>query len=180
MLLRPFLVLGFSLLTFTYAGSDFSLQFRLANLGDSEQITKLVEEGWMQPAQNGVKAWDHSHNNVIAAIKAYLTMSNHYIFIAEHEGDLVGLIAIAGHHPFLFPNLTYKVASILVDKRYRRQGVGRSLMEHIEIFVKENGGDMIDLTASPMRAKHGTHSFFESQGYGNSGAIETTYFRKRV
>ena len=62
------------------------------------------------------------------------------------------------------------IAGLVVDRDYRRQGVARLLMEHVEDWASRRGCFIIRLNSSSTRT--GAHQFYEQLGYEN---IKTQY-----
>jgi N-acetylglutamate synthase-like GNAT family acetyltransferase len=89
------------------------------------------------------------------------------LFIAEIQGEVVGL---AGLH--VSPSLEYdedvaKVSALVVDDAHRRTGVGRSLLTAVEAEARERGCTLIFLTTAERR--HDAHEFYRRLGWEETG-----------
>jgi GNAT superfamily N-acetyltransferase len=62
------------------------------------------------------------------------------------------------------------IAGLVVDKNYRRQGIARLLMSHVEEWARQRECFIVRLTSSSTRT--GAHRFYEQLGYEN---IKTQY-----
>jgi GNAT superfamily N-acetyltransferase len=76
-------------------------------------------------------------------------------------GSLMGIICyelLGPCRPFMV------VENVIVGGRFRRQGIGKALMEAIEAVAREKGCYLIQLVSSGHRKE--AHQFYESMGYG--------------
>jgi GNAT superfamily N-acetyltransferase len=85
------------------------------------------------------------------------------IFLAVADGDVRGLVAlhICGMLQYAAPIM--RVTALVVDRRARRRGVGKRLMEHAESLAAAAGCDPVELTWAVGRAE--AHAFYRSIGY---------------
>lgn len=72
-------------------------------------------------------------------------------------------------------NKNWIIGRFAVVKEYRNKGIGRFLMEKIELKIKENGGVCAELSAQ-LQAK----GFYESLGYTASGDIYYDQHAKHI
>lgn len=65
------------------------------------------------------------------------------VFVAEHNGSVVGFVAVVAHEPFTSlddPPGTYAlITDLAVLSSNRNQGIGRRLVEQAEIFARTAG-----------------------------------------
>ena len=105
-----------------------------------------------------------------------LADADYWAFVAMQDGHAIGFAEIAIRKyangcesqpvPFL--------EGIWVDPRYRRSGVGRRLIAHVESFVKARGFREIGSDALlDNRASHAAHA-----GWGFAETERVVYFRK--
>ena len=91
------------------------------------------------------------------------TASGHHLLVAEDEGNVVGTAVL-----LIAPNLSHGglywalVENMVVDHRYRRQGVGRLLMDYVLVRAKE--ASCYKLTLSSNKKRRGAHSFYRAMG----------------
>jgi GNAT superfamily N-acetyltransferase len=97
------------------------------------------------------------------------------VIVAEHDGALLGFIAVHALPRFEHDDWIVRVLALVVDAGARERGVGRSLMAEAERVGREIGAAFIELTAGHHRpeARH----LYESLGYD---ASVTAYLRKKL
>lgn len=89
---------------------------------------------------------------------------NHYIIIAEKDGEIVSSCVIV-----IMPNLTHNqrpyalIENVITDKNYRKKGLATACLNYAkEIAMKENCYKLMLLTGSK---EESTISFYEKAGY---------------
>ncbi|MEK7394539.1 MAG: GNAT family N-acetyltransferase [Fibrobacterota bacterium] len=107
--------------------------------------------------------------------KAIETNDDLRYFVAVDGQKLVSTCNIA-----IVPNLTRNGASwavienVVTDEAYRRQGVGKRLMERAIEFAKSRGCYKVCLLSNSTRA--GAHKFYEELGF--SGTAKVGFYLK--
>jgi RimJ/RimL family protein N-acetyltransferase len=95
------------------------------------------------------------------------------VFVAELDGELVGRLSLArDQHP-----ASGHVADLglMVGGRYRRQGVGRALMEAAAEWARESGVSKLELHVFPWNEP--AIALYESLGYVKEGYRKNHYVR---
>jgi ribosomal protein S18 acetylase RimI-like enzyme len=97
------------------------------------------------------------------------------VLIAEHEGAVLGFIAVHAMPRFEHDDWILRILALVVDPGARERGVGRTLMAEAERIGRELGAAFVELTAGHHRpeARH----LYESLGYD---ATVTAYLRKKL
>ena len=95
-------------------------------------------------------------------------------FVAEADGKIVGLAAAVKVLAVGHPGGYVKMNGIGVLPEYRRQGIGKQLMEHVERFAVEQGAPYVGLASGISRAE--AHAFYEHIGYRKT----SYWFRKSL
>ena len=98
------------------------------------------------------------------------------LFVAcDASGRVLGSYALLVMH-----NLAHRgtpsaiVEDVVVDQRYRSQGIGRRMMEHARTLAREAGAYKLALSSNAKRVA--AHAFYESLGFARHGlsfVIET-------
>jgi ribosomal protein S18 acetylase RimI-like enzyme len=97
------------------------------------------------------------------------------VVVAEHEGALLGFIAVHAIPRFEHDDRILRIVALVVDAGARERGVGRALMAEAERIGTEVGAAFVELTAGHHRpeARH----LYESLGYDST---VTAYLRKKL
>jgi predicted N-acetyltransferase YhbS len=97
------------------------------------------------------------------------------LLVAEREGEVVGSLVL-----FIAPNLSHGglpwalVEDVIVDQKYRRQGVGRLLMDYAIAQAKKAGCYRIGLSSDKSRQE--AHQFYRALGFKTSAHGFRLYF----
>ena len=141
-----------------------TILLRLAAPTDAEAIATLfTDEGY--PA---------GPSDIVARLERFAGPKARVI-VAEHDGALLGFIAIHALPRFEHDDWIVRILALVVDAGARERGVGRTLMAEAERVGRELGASFIELTAGHHRpdARH----LYESLGYD---ATVTAYLRKKL
>ncbi len=102
------------------------------------------------------------------------------VYVACLEKKIVGLVAWSQSALFVSSKVRTHIEALVVDQHFRKQGIGKKLMELVEKKAFESGSTLVDLTSGQRRAKDGSHDFYNSLGYVNKGPMSKFYFRKEL
>ena len=103
-------------------------------------------------------------------IESMLNNENFYLFVAEHEGAIVGMLSLV-----LVDIPTGRKAwieDVVVDSRARGLHIGQALVEEAKVCAKEVGAKKIYLTSNPSRKA--AHALYRKCGFEE---YDTTVFR---
>ena len=90
------------------------------------------------------------------------------LLVAEDQGKVIGTMVL-----IIVPNLSHNalpwaaIENVVVDKEYRRKGIGRLLMDYATARAKEAGCYKIQLISDKRRTE--SHKFYRNLGYKASG-----------
>lgn len=104
------------------------------------------------------------------AFAELLTQPDAFLAVAEADGKVIGYVLGFDHLTFFANGRVAWVEEVMVSESFRRQGIGRILMEAFEAWAAEREAKMIAL------ATRRAADFYEALGYEESAA----YFRKRL
>ena len=141
-----------------------AILLRLAGAADAESIAAMfTDEGY--PAGT---------SDIVTRLERFAT-PHARVIVAEHDGALLGFIAIHALPRFEHDDWIVRILALVVDAGARERGVGRALMAEAESVGREIGAAFIELTAGHHRpeARH----LYESLGYDSS---VTAYLRKKL
>jgi len=141
-----------------------AILLRLADAADAESIATLfTDEGY--PA---------GPSDIVARLERFST-AHARVIVAEHEGALLGFIAIHALPRFEHDDWIVRILALVVDAGARERGVGRALMAEAERVAGEIGAAFIELTAGHHRPE--ARQLYESLGYDSA---VTAYLRKKL
>jgi len=141
-----------------------AILLRLADAADAESIATLfTDEGY--PA---------GPSDIVARLERFAT-PHARVIVAEHDGALLGFIAIHALPRFEHDDWIVRILALVVDAGARERGVGRALMAEAERVGSEIGANFIELTAGHHRPE--ARQLYESLGYDSS---VTAYLRKKL
>ena len=103
-------------------------------------------------------------------IESMLNNENFHLFVAEHEGAIVGMLSLVvvdiptGRKAW--------IEDVVVDSRARGLHIGQALVEEAKVCAKEVGAKKIYLTSNPSRKA--AHALYKKCGFEE---YDTTVFR---
>lgn len=140
------------------------LALRPATAADAPAIAALfTDEGY--PA---------GPSDIVARLVHFGTDESRAV-VAEHEGAILGFIAVHAMPRFEHDDRIVRILALVVDAGARERGVGRALMAEAERIGRDLGAAFVEVTAGHHRpeARH----LYESLGYD---ATVTAYLRKKL
>jgi len=97
------------------------------------------------------------------------------VLVAEHDGALLGFIALHAMPRFEHDDRILRVLALVVDAGARERGVGRALMAEAERIGADLDAAFIEITAGHHRPE--ARRLYESLGYDGNVAA---YLRKKL
>ena len=115
-----------------------------------------------------------SEEQVEANVRRLIGVSTSLILVAECGEEVVGFIHASNHEPVYAPPMK-NILGLAVDSNFRKQGLGRQLVEAVEEWARETG-------AAGIRVNSGDNMdsgprFYKSMGYSY---IRTQYKFKKM
>lgn len=86
------------------------------------------------------------------------------IYVAVVSGEVVGYIH-ACDYDLIYEDHMKNVMGIAVKSEYKKQGIGKALLETVEQWAKESGANAVRLVSGSHRKE--AHEFYRHCGYGN-------------
>jgi GNAT superfamily N-acetyltransferase len=144
--------------------TDPTVTIRPAEATDAEAIAALfTDEGY--PA---------GPSDIVERMTRFASEHSRVV-IAEHEGTILGFIALHALPRFEHDDRILRVLALVVDAGARERGVGRRLMTEAERIAGELGAAFVEVTAGHHRPD--AYRLYESMGYDASVAA---YLRKKL
>ncbi len=128
---------------------------RSAGPGDSEPIAGLLGElGYPATVRD------------VGARLARLRQECDGVFVAEVGAEVVGFVGVHRIPVLHRDGDLARITALVVASRYRRQGVGQTLLEHVEQWARACACTRLEVTSGEHRS--GAHRFYERLGYHRS------------
>lgn len=108
------------------------------------------------------KLYLFSAEKVKERIDIILRNTKDIIFVSEQKDEVIGYIH-GSPYELLFSDSLINILGFVVKEKYRNNGVGSMLIEHLESWAKNKGFSGIKLLTHPLRIT--THRFYEQHGY---------------
>jgi GNAT superfamily N-acetyltransferase len=102
-------------------------------------------------------------------LNLYKEQNNKAWVIENNENDVIGCAAV--HVTKVSYKNSARIVSILVDKKYRRKGIGRQLLKEAEDYAKSMGCEYVELTKN-LRESNEALTFYMTLGYQNNQSCD--------
>ena len=96
-----------------------------------------------------------------------LENNNNYVYVVEENGELVGFASFSVRDVIRYLKPIAELDELFVSEKYRKQGLGRMLMEEVEKQAKTL--DCYRIFIESHYNHKAAHSFYESLDYTNYG-----------
>jgi N-acetylglutamate synthase-like GNAT family acetyltransferase len=130
-----------------------SIIIREAVLNDIPALTNLTQE----------LGYPDSEEEIRKRFKILSHSANHKIFVAEHNGVVVGLMSFHALDILYGAGKLGRITALVVTDSERGKGIGKLLVASAEKLARESGCKRLELTSNNRRVD--AHKFFESLGY---------------
>jgi len=135
------------------------ITIRAAHPSDADAIARLTTQ----------LGYDLTTGDAADRLSRILSRDDQQFLIADVGGGAVGWVHVV-FAEYVDAEAFVVIGGLVVDRKHRRLGVGRALMNHAETWARERGCSMVRLSSSATR--HAAHQFYEDVGYTN---IKTQY-----
>ncbi|MFI5736340.1 GNAT family N-acetyltransferase [Kribbella sp. NPDC051587] len=116
-------------------------------------------------------------DGVAARIRSWQVDPMSAAYVADADGDVLGVVAIHVGPYFERTGNWARVVALVVSARARGQGIGGQLMAAAEEFAAEHGCLRIELSSADRRTE--AHVFYERRGYVNQSG-RSSWFRREA
>ncbi len=147
-----------------HAPDPAAISLRVATAADADAIASLfTDEGY--PA---------GPSDIVERLERFGSAHSRVI-VAEHEGTLIGFIAIHAMPRFEHDDRILRILALVVDAGARERGVGRTLIAEAQRVGVELDAAFVEITAGHHRPE--ARKLYESLGYD---ATVAAYLRKKL
>lgn len=115
----------------------------------------------------GQLGYDISSLQISERLTEFQSSSSDAVFVATTDEAIVGCISL--HRLPLFHSVGFlgRITSLVIDKQYRRQRVGSSLIGAATDWFLTSGCVKVEVTSGDHRSD--AHHFYETQGFSRDG-----------
>lgn len=148
------------------AARGFAGQIRGARPADHARMAELA----------GQLGYPATGEDIARRLRGMENSAEHAVFVAELAGgEIAGWIGV-----FLYRAVEIdpraEISGLVVDERFRSQGVGLELLERAEQWAREKGCTAAGLRSNVIRSR--AHAFYERNGYEHFKTQKS--FRKQI
>lgn len=104
-----------------------------------------------------------SKDDIKLNIQGILGKSDYVVYVAVSPDEKVIGCIQAQMSLVFYSKPMIEVNGLVVDKNYRKKGIGNSLLKQIELFARERNCTFINLRANVIRKE--AHEFYKKLGY---------------
>jgi GNAT superfamily N-acetyltransferase len=144
--------------------TETTVTLRSAEPSDAEAIAALFTD----------EGYPSGPSDIVERLRRFASEHSRVV-IAEHEGAVLGFIALHALPRFEHDDRILRILALVVDAGARERGVGHRLMAEAERVAGELGAAFIEVTAGHHRPD--ARRLYESLGYD---ATIAAYLRKKL
>ena len=133
------------------------VQIRDACLRDSSVIARLMSQ----------LGYPTSSDEMKERLAGILPNSDYMTLIAEVQKDAVGVIGIGVSRYYEKNGVYGRLLALVVDERWRGQGIGASLVAQAEHWLKER--EVTSIVVNSGKHRDEAHRFYKQLGYEETG-----------
>jgi len=133
------------------------VQIRDACLRDSSVIARLMSQ----------LGYPTSSDEMKERLAGILPNSDYMTLIAEVQKDAVGVIGIGVNRYYEKNGVYGRLLALVVDERWRGQGIGASLVAQAEHWLKER--EVTSIVVNSGKHRDEAHRFYKQLGYEETG-----------
>jgi GNAT superfamily N-acetyltransferase len=139
-----------------------AISVRRAGAEDFEAVTSLLQE-LGRPTVLGTPA-EPAHRE---RFQAWLDHPDRFLFVAEDDGGVVGMIDLAFTPRLNFDAEEGWIPDLVVSEAARSRGAGAALLAACEDLARERGAWGLQLESANWRTR--AHAFYVREGWDDSG-----------
>jgi GNAT superfamily N-acetyltransferase len=131
------------------------IKIRKSSIEDFDRIVELFYQLWPGKQIN--------KEELIKIFKKKMNLDNYFLLSAEYLNEVIGFSSLVKLDNFWQEGYILYITILVVDEKYRNQGVGKQLINSILEIGKENKCKKIELESSFSRVE--AHNFYEKMGF---------------
>ena len=120
---------------------------------DLREIVDLAFEMGYKVTPEGIKP----------VLMHYINNPDYYLLVAEEAGQTIGMVGFSIKYYLHREKPVLYIGSMAVKEAYRSRGIGKKLMEQVEVIAVKRGCNSIQLNSNKRRIR--AHQFYRSLGF---------------
>lgn len=141
---------------------------RMAQIGDIKSLLPLLSQ----------LGYATTLPDLTSRFQSFIDQPGYGVVVAADKDHIAGFIAWSRVMLFVSDKIRFHIEALIIDAAYRRHGLGKRLIAHLENYAQQYPHVVIDLTSNIKRAADGAHDFYKSLGYVNEGNTQKIYLRR--
>lgn len=143
-----------------------AVEIRKATINDVPVLAELMEQlGYSTTIQSMNSRFRHIELN-----------PDYHTFVASINGDVVGMIGLIKCFYYQMDGVYVKIAALVVDSRFRHEGIGKQLVEEAENWAKSLGATGMSVNSGNRPERVDAHRFYKRIGYIDKSTGFAKYF----
>ncbi|MEQ2528315.1 GNAT family N-acetyltransferase [Bacillaceae bacterium CLA-AA-H227] len=132
-----------------------TVEIRKANIHDIPALASLMEQlGYPTTIESMNLRFRHIELN-----------PDYHTFVASINGEVVGMIGLIKSFYYQLDGVYVRIVALVVDSRYRNEGIGKSLVEQAENWAKSLGAIGMSVNSGNRPERVNAHRFYKNMGY---------------
>ncbi len=125
------------------------------SLNDVHDVTPLMEQ----------LGYPTTFDKLYKRLSSIQSFANYQTLVAEQNGNVVGMIGFSLQYFYEYDGTFAQVGVFIVDKGFRRRGIGKELLVEAEKWAKRQGVLKVLINSGNREERQGSHQFYAQMGY---------------
>jgi ribosomal protein S18 acetylase RimI-like enzyme len=142
------------------------MRIREATIEDSAIIAQLMAQ---LIEASGYGDWQVSPEQIEESLRKMANSDDYQVLLAEDEGQVVGLLSLSFRHTLFHPAPSALIDELVVERGYRRRGVGQQLMA--EAIERCRAAGCCEIEVSTERSNEAAQKFYRQHGFSHEAVL---------
>lgn len=152
------------------------MKYKIIDKSHSEEIAKLAVCLTNEIIERtGIKHFDFDTTQAISLCESYVSTGLYHVMAAFDGDTIIGFGAICESHSLYAEGSFGIIQEFFVMPEYRSKEVGKSLIQEIVKYAREQGWKRLELCTPPISEFARTVDFYESNGFEITGGYKMKY-----
>lgn len=98
-------------------------------------------------------------------METIINLDNYWTFVSVSKGKVIGYIGLNKNHMWEQDGCYLRIQALVVDKEYRRFGVGEQLIHAAEKLARQVNVKIILLNCGNRKERESAHKFYPKMGF---------------